>query len=64
MKKLMMLLCSFAAGVAMAEEYGDLLPETARDWPRQFLESQNRPSVLADENVYIVTNGVNGACPR
>ena len=42
----------------MADEYDDLLPETARDWPRQFLESQNRPSVLADEDVYIVTNDV------
>ena len=58
MKKLMILLCSFAAGVAMAEEYGDLLPEAVQDWPRQFLEAQNRPSALADENVYIVTNDV------
>ena len=58
MKKLMILLCSFAAGVAMADEYGDLLPKAARDWTRQFLESQNRPSALADKNVYIVTNDV------
>ena len=58
MKKLMMLLCAFAAGVAMADGYDDLLPETAQDWPQHFLESQNRPSVLADENVYIVTNDV------
>ena len=56
MKKLMMLLCAFAAGVVMADEYDDLLPEAARDWPRQFLESQNRPSALTDHNVYIVTN--------
>ena len=42
----------------MAEEYGDLLPEAARDWPWQFLESQNHPSALADHNVYIVTNDV------
>ena len=58
MKKLMVLLCSFAAGVEMAEEYGDLLPEAVQDWPRQFLEAQSRPSALADENVYIVTNDV------
>ena len=58
MKKLLMLLCAFAAGAVMADEYDDLLPETAQGWPRQFLESQNRPSVLADENVYIVTNDV------
>ena len=51
MKKLLMLLCAFAAGVAMAEGYGDLLPEAVQDWPRQFLEAQSRPSVLADENV-------------
>ena len=52
LKQLLLVMVAFAAGVASADEYGDLLPEVAQVWPRQFLETQNRPSTLADETVY------------
>ena len=43
---------------AVADQYDALLPEAARNWPRQFLDSQSWPVALAGGNVYIVTNDV------
>ena len=60
MRRACILLCValLARFAAVADQYDVLLPEAARDWPRQFLDSRSGPDALADGNVYVVTNDV------
>ena len=59
MRRACLLVCvALLAMGAVADQYDALLPERARQWPWQFLDSQSRPDALADGNVYVVTNDV------
>lgn len=62
MRRACLLVCvALLALGAVADQYDALLPERARQWPRQFLDSLSEPDALAGGNVYIVTNDVSYA---